>query len=157
MASWHAVFHLVPRRALATGGALTRATLASRPWWTDAVLPADVRTRLADIARGPVTQEPDGERWGPADGNQIILGMAEGRPASIRALVDVRRLDARFAAALLAFANSSSAVLVRDDGYVTPATAGGFGLAIRATPAWQSVQGPLSAIDPANVGRPDDE
>ena len=62
----------------------------------------------------------------------------------MRVRLDVRRPDAKFAAGLLTFVRVADAAIVRGDGKVIEPNAGGFGLALRSSAAWQFVKEPLS-------------
>jgi hypothetical protein len=143
MAPWLVTFHLVPRRTMASApGALTSAVLESTDWWASSATPADFGARLAAIAapaHGPVAGV---ESWGPPDGNGVDVHRRGGRVSRIVARVDVRKLDPKFSAALLAFVRSSQAVLVRTDGRVAEPTVGAFSGALRSDPAWQHANEP---------------
>ena len=158
MAAWQVEFHVVPKRALAAAPApLTADALRATPWWAAATLPAGYREWLDATAIPDRLPPPGLEAWGDAEGNRVEVSSAAGRVTGVRVLVDVRRLDAKFAAGLLTFVRAADAALVRADGLVVEPTAGGFGLALRGSAAWRAVQSPAALIDPARVGRPADE
>jgi hypothetical protein len=142
MAAWQTLFHVVPRRALTLEPqpALTAARLDAADWWADATLPHDYRARLSATAPAG-SQSPDRETWGAEDGNFIEVLLANGHVRAVRVRVDVRRPDAKFAAGVITFARAAGAVLVRADGSIVEATAGGFGLALRGSAAWRAVYG----------------
>ena len=142
MATWQADFFVVPRRALAAGPPLTAGALDATPWWAGVALPADYRERLGATAPRAPSRSPELEAWGAEDGNRVEVWSEAGRITSVRARVDVRRPDAKFAAGLLTFVRAADAALVRADGLVTEPTAGGFGQALRGSAAWRFVQDP---------------
>ena len=119
--------------------------------------PAGYREWLDATAIPDRLPTPGLEAWGDAEGNRVEVSSAAGRVTGVRVLVDVRRLDAKFAAGLLTFVRAADAALVRADGLVVEPTAGGFGLPLRGSAAWRAVQSPAALIDPARVGRPADE
>ena len=145
MAAWHVDFYLVPKRAIvAAPQPLNAAMLEATDWWADAALPADYHVRFdAILPRG--TSPSDAETWGATDGNSLEVWLRAGRPSRIRARVDVRRPDAKFAAGLLLFARAAGAALVRGDGSITDPTAGGFGNAMRGSLAWRFVYSAATA------------
>jgi hypothetical protein len=116
-------------------------------WWAGIGLPADYRTRFNAFASASQSPLPDVETWGADDSNHIEVWSAEGRPIRVRARVDVRRPDAKFAAGLITFARAAGAALVRVDGSVIEPTAGGFGQALRESAAWRYVQDRRVRID----------
>ena len=157
MAAWQADFVVVPKRALAAGPPLLTAdALDATPWWAGGGLPADYRERLDATAPRAPSWSPDLEAWGTEDGNRVEVWSEAGRVTSVRARVDVRRPDAKFAAGLLTFVRAADAALVRADGWVTEPTAGGFGLALRGSAAWRFVQDPRAYLDRIRAGGPAD-
>ncbi|HET7457847.1 MAG TPA: hypothetical protein VFJ74_09340 [Gemmatimonadaceae bacterium] len=158
MALWQTDFFVVPKRALAAAPApLTADALDAASWWAGAALPADYRERLDAAAPRVASSSPEIEAWGADDGNRVEVWREQGRVARVRARVDVRRLDAKFAAGLLTFVRAADAVLVRADGRVTEPTAGGFGLALRGSAAWRFVQDPRGALDRLRAEPLDDD
>ena len=157
MAAWQADLYVVPKRALAAAPPpLTAAALDATEWWAGAALPADYRARLAAAAPPAPSWSPALEAWGPEDGNRIEVWSEAGRITDVRARIDVRRPDAKFAAALLTFVRAAEAALVRADGWVTEPTAGGFGLALRGSAAWRFVQDPRAYLGRIRAGGPAD-
>jgi hypothetical protein len=108
-------------------------------WWAGAALPPDYRARF-NAMTSPAESSPDLETWGAEDSNRVEVRLVDGRPIRVRARVDVRRPDAKFAAGLITFARAAGAALVRADGTAIEPTAGGFGLALRESAAWRYVQ-----------------
>ena len=157
MAAWQADFYVVPRRALAAAPPLlTSDVLDEIEWWAAASLPADYRERLAATAPPAPSRSPGLEAWGAEEGDRIEVRSAGGQTTSVRARVDVRQPSAKFAAGLLTFVRSADAALVRADGWVTPPTAGGFGLALRGSAAWRFVQDPQAYLGRIKAGGPAD-
>ena len=158
MAPWLVTFHVVPHRAMASApGALTPAVLASTDWWESSTTPTNFGARLATIA-APVPDPVAGvESWGTPDGNGVDVHRRGGRVSRIVARVDVRKLDPKFSAALLAFVRSSQAVLVRSDGRVAEPTVGAFSGALRGDPAWQHANEPAPMRIVNGVLEDDDE
>jgi hypothetical protein len=140
MAAWHTEFHVVPKRVLAAAAPpLTADVLESVEWWAGVALPTDYRERLGAAAPPALSASPGLEVWGGEDGNRIEVRSAAGSATSVRARLDVRQPDAKFAAGLLLFVRASNATLVRADGWVTDPTPGGFGIALRGSEAWRVV------------------
>ena len=158
MAPWLVSFHIVPHRAIASApGALTPAVLGSTDWWSSGAMPADLSARLATIAAPAAGPTAGIESWGPPDGNGVELHRRGGRVSRIVARVDVRKLDPKFSAALLAFVRSSQAVLVRADGRISEPTVSAFSGALRSDPAWQHANEPAPMRIVNGVLEDDDE
>lgn len=138
VAAWQVEFVIVPRRALAVAPTpLTPAVLEETQWWTSAPFPKDYQRRLAPVGAPARTIAPGVESWGDELGNRVDVVVVDGRVSSARALVDVRRLDARFGATLLGFVRSSNAALVRTDGVVVEPTIAAYAAALRGSSAWR--------------------
>lgn len=158
MAPWHVDFHIVPTAALGrAAGAPTRDVLATTQWWHGTRAPVDLHAQLDAVAPGRAAAGPDIERWGSEQGNHVDVRSADGEVRTIVARVDVRRLDARFAAALLGFVRSAGATLVRRDGSVVGPTIGAFAAALRGSTAWSHANDPATwlASRPADEDDPD--
>jgi hypothetical protein len=147
MAAWQVELYILPRRALVRAPQpLTHALLAQTEWWKGSVFPRDYVTRLnALTALAPVSDKAL-TRWGPPDGNAVEVTMGEGRVARVRALVDVRKLDSRFGAALLMFVRAADALLVRGDGMVVEPSIDTFARALRGSAAWRYASDPLAFL-----------
>jgi hypothetical protein len=115
-------FRVVPRLALKGGG-----TVAG-------LMPAD-------SASLSVHKLPTG-----TETNQIEVRSENGHVVGVTARVDVRRLDSKFGASLLQFAQTAQAVLVRSDGLVVEPVAGAFAAALRGSKAWRYANDPASFI-----------
>ena len=138
MAVWQVDFHIVPLRALATAAQpLTPATLDDAQWWKRANFPRDYKARLGGVAVLGKSPRAELERWGEEDGNRIDVWSADGEVSTVTARVDVRRLDSKFGAALLAFVRAIGAVLVRQDGLVVQPTINAYSGALRSSTAWR--------------------
>src|SRR5688572_3634650 len=109
MAVWQVDFYLVPRRAVTAITDRTPAALDATDWWATAAFPPDYRKRLATVAPLTPSSSTDLEMWGREDGNRVDVWSDGGRVRSVTARVDVRRLDSRFGAALLAFVRAAGA------------------------------------------------
>jgi hypothetical protein len=131
--------------------------LGTLAWWAGVELPPDYRARLAATATPAAAAGNDVEIWGPQDANYIEVLNEAGRPIRVRACVDVRQPDARFAAGLITFARAAGAALVRADGSVIEPTAGGFGLALRESAAWRYVQDRRLGSSAVHIDRSDAE
>ena len=139
----HVDFEIIPNMALRGGsGVPDPDTLASTPWWQGVPLPTDFRSWLD--AMGPKRDVPGSETWGQPNGSRMEVRSSARGVATIRARVDVRRLDARFAAALLVLVRQLGATMVRRDGVVIEPTIGAFGAALRGTAAWRSSNDPVT-------------
>jgi hypothetical protein len=155
MAPWQVMFQVVPHRAMAGApGALTRHVVQTADWWGIGVVPRDLLERLAAVATPAATAGAGVERWGSAEGNSVEVHRINGRVSRITACVDVRKLDAKFGAALLGFVRSAQSVLIRDDGWVAEPTVSAFSHALRGHPAWSFASEPA----PLRIARePDDD
>jgi hypothetical protein len=143
MAAWQVDFYVVPKRALAAAPpVLTADVLAHYAWWSGVTLPADYRDRLTATVAPARPWASALEAWGTEDGNCIEVWTDAGRVTRVRARVDLRRLDSKFAAGLIAFARAADSALVRADGWVTEPTAGGFAQALRGSVAWRRMPKP---------------
>lgn len=141
MAAWQVEFFIIPRRALESSPSpIPAQMLDSVAWWAGVPLPAAYRARLGVAATPVPSSTPEVEAWGAADQNYVEVSSEAGRPVRVRARVDVRQPDAKFAAGLITFARAAGAALVRADGSAIEPTAGGFGQALRESPAWRHVQ-----------------
>ena len=146
MAPWQVSFQIIPHRAMkAAPRALTAAVVRGTDWWGVGVVPPDLRERLAAVAGPAARTTPGVERWGTAEGNGIDVHLVGTRISRIVAHVDVRKLDSKFAAALLGFVKSAQSVLVREDGWVAEPTVGAFSGALRSDPAWKFAAEPAIA------------
>lgn len=126
----------MPRRAFGVAPpVLTPAALGATDWWATAPFPPDHRMLLDGIGR--IIESPGAEAWGEDDGNQVRVVSAGGRVSRMTARADVRLLDARFGAALLMFARTADAMLVRSDGLVVEPTIAAYAGALRSSPAWR--------------------
>jgi hypothetical protein len=137
-APWQVTFQIIPHRAMvAAPRALNADIVRDTDWWGIGVVPPDLRERLATIAGPAARTTPGVERWGNVEGNGVDVQLAGARVSRITAYVDVRKLDSKFAAALLGFVRSAQSVLVREDGWVAEPTVGAFSGALRGHPAWK--------------------
>jgi hypothetical protein len=141
MAAWQVELYVIPKISLATAPSpLPIDMLDTVAWWAGAALPPDYRGRFSAMTSPTQAPSPDLETWGAEDSNRIEVSLADGRAIRVRARIDVRRPDAKFAAGLITFARVAGAALVRVDGAAIEPTAGGFGLALRESAAWRYVQ-----------------
>lgn len=150
MAAWQVEFFVIPKRALASAPVpIPSHMLGTVAWWAGVPLPPDYRARLGAVAVPVQSNTPDLESWGAKDANYIEVSNEAGKPIRVRACVDVRQPDAKFAAGVITFARAAGAALVRADGSAIEPTAGGFGTALRESAAWRYVRGSStrSAID----------
>lgn len=137
MAAWQVDFYIIPKRALSsTPTPLPRDMLETVKWWAGVALPVDYRARFAAALPTVKSASPDVEAWGAADANHIEVESEAGRAIRVRARVDARQPDARFAAMLITFARAAGAALVQGDGSTVEPNAGAFGVALRGSPAW---------------------
>jgi hypothetical protein len=179
MAEWQVEFHIVPKRALSGAPSLRAGLLDATDWWSSGALPPDYRERFASMAAptsadpstkftlseveglgmttGRRGESPELESWGPEDGNRVEVRSQDGRARSVRIRLDVRRPDAKFAAGVITFARVANAAIVRSDGTVIEPNAGGFGVALRSSPAWQFVKEPLGPSATGYRDLPDDD
>lgn len=153
----HVDFDIIPTRALRGGpGRLSADALVNTPWWQGVPLPPEFRSWLDGIAKRDPSRAPPSEMWGEAGGNRIeVISSDGGATTNILARVDVRRLDARFGAALLVLVRQLGATLVRRDGVIVEPTIGAFGAALRGTAAWRSANDPATWLA-AQSDDPDD-
>lgn len=142
MADWQVRFHVIPRRAFASGGAISASLPGDANWWAGSSLPADYQRRLSGITSPELAATPDLQSWGAPDGNRIDVVSEAGQVVSVSAYVDVRRLDSRFGASLLHFVRTANAVLVRSDGLVIEPQISAFAAALRTSPAWAFANDP---------------
>jgi hypothetical protein len=141
MAAWQVELYIIPKTSLATApNPLPVDMLETVAWWAGAALPPDYRARLNAMTSPAQSPSTDLETWGAEDSNRVEVQLADGRPIRVKARVDVRRPDAKFAAGLITFARVAGAALVCANGSAVEATAGGFGLALRESAAWRYVQ-----------------
>jgi hypothetical protein len=157
MAAWQVRFHVLPRSAFAKAAPLTSATLDETAWWANATLRADYGTRIAAAAAPLVAIDPDVEVWGPAEDNRVEVRSAGGRVRSVRAWVDVRRLDSRFGAAFIDFVRKVDAVLVRGDGLVVEPTIAAYAGSLRTSNAWRYASDPAAHLAAQAVDDEDDD
>lgn len=144
MAAWQVDFYIIPRRALASHGALDSSELDRTPWWKIHTLPADYQKRLGAVASAEPSQRADVQTWGSPDGNRIDVRSEDGRVRSVMARVDLRRLDSRFGAALLHFVRAADTVLVRRDGLVVEPQIASYTAALRTSDAWKFASDPAA-------------
>ncbi len=145
MADWQVEFHVVPQARVAGATApLSPAMLATSDWWGDRAIDAVQMERLGAIAPAAPSAGPDHRQWGSALGNRVDVWSREGRVQRIAVRVDVRKLDARFGAALLGFVRGSGALLVRADGAVVPPTIDAYSAALRGSRAWRFANDPAT-------------
>ena len=157
MAVWQVDFAIVPRRALAATPSVPRSRVIDEDWWSDEHLPPGYSQQLGTIAPAGSSATTDLQAWGKEDGNRVEVWFANGRAARMIARVDVRRLDAKFAAMLLQFARLANAVLVRSDGLVVEPQVGAFGAALRTSAAWQYASDPAAHFRSYSRSEDDDE
>ena len=154
-AEWQVEMYVVPSRALAAAPQpLGRAALADTEWWKGMAVPPDYRDRLTAAGDMVAASEPGLERWGQVEGNRVDVWSRQGEVRRIAVRVDMRRLDSKFAAALLFFARSSDAVLVRGDGMVVEPTINAFASALRSSKAWRFAN-PVVALAELDATDPD--
>ena len=144
MAAWQVAFHIIPRRALVSHGAVDSLHLDRTPWWTAHALPSDYQKRLSAIAPATPSSSAELETWGSEDGNRIDVRSDKGRVSAVTARVDVRRLDSRFGAALIHFVRAADTVLVRSDGLVVEPQIASYTAALRTSNAWKFASDPAA-------------
>jgi hypothetical protein len=138
LADWQVEFLVAPQARIAGASRpLAAATLDTTDWWDDRAIAAAQLERLGSIAAVAPAPGPDHQRWGSEQGNRVDVWSRDGRVQRIAVQVDVRKLDARFGAALLGFVRAVGAVLVRADGAVVPPTIDAFSAALRGSRAWR--------------------
>ena len=143
MAPWQVIFHVVPHRAMATAPrVLDAGVVATTEWWGAGSGASEARDRLRLLLGEPSRTTATVESWGTAEGNGVDVHLERGRIARVIAHVDVRKLDPKFGAALLGFARSMQAILVRADGWVAEPTVGAYSGALRGDPAWAHANEP---------------
>src|SRR3954471_23172755 len=126
MALWQVDFALVPRRALTTAAAELRdEAVLDVDWWADSVLPSNYAARIDAFASPAKSWADDLRTWGVEDADRVDIWSDGDSPRQMHVRFDVRKLDAKFAAGVLAFAKAAGAVLVRDDGWVAEPTVNG--------------------------------
>lgn len=157
MAVWQVDFQLIPRRLIATAADTTPLPLPESDMWGAVAFPSDYRTRLAAVAAPATTQQKDFETWGAEDGNRIAVWSTGGRVTRAMVRVDVRRLDSRFGAAILAFVRSAGAVLVRHDGRIVEPTIDAYAAALRSSDAWRFASDPAAFLASHSTSDDDDE
>ena len=155
MAVWQVEFAIVPRRVLAARPRVALPPVMDVDWWSAELLPPGYSQQLGAVAPPGASSAAERQTWGAEDGNRVDVWSANGKPARMSALVDVRRLDARFGAMLLQFARVASAVLVRSDGLVVEPNVGAFGAALRSSEAWRYASDPAAHF--ASYAEPDDD
>ena len=141
MKPWQVAFQLVPRPAAARAG---QQAPVAHAWTPDRPLPADFGRRVS--AAGLEAS---------ADGNSLEVKNHANGESTVHVVVDTRKLDPAFAAALLGLVRAVNGALVRSDGLMIDGTVGSFSKALRSSPAWAHVDDPTGLI----TGRPamDDE
>ena len=155
MAVWQVEFAIVPRRALVAQPPVAVPQLMDTDWWSVERLPSGYSQQLAAIAPPASSRATELQTWGEQDGNRIDVWSENGKPIRLTARVDVRRLDARFGAMLLRFAQIANAVLIRRDGLVVEPIVGAFGAALRSSKAWPYASDPAAHF--ASYSEPDDD
>jgi hypothetical protein len=84
--------------------------------------------------------------WGDESGNRVDVWSVGSRVKRVIARVDVRRLDSKFGAALIAFARTANAVFVRGDGLVVEPTIAAYAGALRSSSAWRYASDPAAFL-----------
>lgn len=158
MAAWQVELHIVPRQALATAThPLTADMVGGTDWWSAQRSPADYRGRLAAVASPGKSGEAAIETWGEEQGNRVDVWSDGGVVRRIIVQVDVRRLDARFGAAVLGFVRASNAVMIRGDGLVLEPTIAAFAGALRSSVAWRYANDPMTSLRSRTTAEEDAE
>jgi len=152
---WQVEFAIVPRRALAAQAHVPLQRVIDTNWWSAELAPAGYTQQLGAVAAPGRSSDAEHQTWGSDDGNRVDVWSEGGKPTRMTACVDVRRLDAKFAAMLLQFARIANAVLVRRDGIVVEPVVGAFGGALRTSQAWQYASDPASHF--ASYAQPEDD
>jgi hypothetical protein len=138
MAVWQVDFDLVPQQALRSAPQpITPAVLDATAWWAGASPPPDYRTQLDAVGSRGASHDADVETWGEEQGNRVEVRSNDGKVRRVIVRVDVRRLDARFGAALLTIVKRWGATLVRRDGVIVEPTIAAFAAALRGSSAWR--------------------
>jgi hypothetical protein len=150
MAPWQVEFIIVPRRAFAGTGTISRAAFAGTNWWAAYDLPSDYQRQLTNVAAAAAAASGDAtpqlQTCGPEDGNRIDVWFEHGRVSRVMARVDVRRLDSRFGASLLQFVRVADALLVRSDGLVIEPIISAYAAALRGSEAWRYANDPAAFL-----------
>lgn len=147
MAAWQVDLHIVPRQALATvAHPLNAAIVDATDWWSSQRILADYGARLAAVAAPGQSSDAALETWGEKEGNRVDVWSNGGRVARIIVRVDVRRLDARFGAAILGLVRAANAVMIRGDGLVLEPTIAAFAGALRGSAAWRFANDPAAFL-----------
>jgi hypothetical protein len=146
MAAWHAEFHLIPRHSVPARSDLAPASLENADWWAGAAFPTDYHRRLAEVAAPMSSIIPEHEVWGFEDGNHVDVWSQGGHVRRVKVLVDVRRLDSKFGAALLNFVHAAGAALIRRDGLIVEPTIGAYAAALRSSNAWKFASDPAAFV-----------
>lgn len=157
MAVWQVEFAVVPRRALTTTPRVPASRALETDWWSRERFPSGYSQQLAAFAAAGSASTAERQTWGEADGNRVDVWFEHGRAARMVARVDVRRLDAKFAAMLLQFARIADAVFIRADGLVVEPLVGAFGAALRTSSAWQYATDPAASFASYSDPGDDDE
>lgn len=138
MAVWQVDFELVPQLVLRSAPQpITAAVLDATAWWAGATPPPDYRTQLDAVAARGASRHPDVETWGEEESNRVEVRSEGGTVRRVIVRVDVRRLDARFGAALLTVVKRWGATLVRRDGVIVEPTIAAFAASLRGSSAWR--------------------
>ena len=138
MAVWQVDFELVPAQALRSAPQpLGAAVLDATAWWAGAAPPSDWRTQLDAVASRSASRHADVETGGDEEGNRVEVRSDDGKVRRVLVRVDVRRLDARFGAALLTILKRWGATLVRRDGVIVEPTIAAFAASLRGSSAWR--------------------
>jgi hypothetical protein len=146
MAAWQVDFAIVPRRALVHAGGTKTQPATDVDWWKADALPSNYQGKLAAVASPASSQSEELQSWGVEDGNRVDVWSVAGRVTTVTARVDVRKLDAKFAAMLLQFVRMAGAVLVRHDGLVVEPIVGAFAAALRSSDAWRFANDPAAFL-----------
>ncbi|MBC7896109.1 MAG: hypothetical protein H7066_11910 [Cytophagaceae bacterium] len=156
MALWQVDFELVPRSVIAPSADPGTAALQDANSWAAVAFPSDYRTRLASVAAPATASNKEFETWGPEEGNRVEVWSTGGRVTRAMVRVDLRRLDSRFGAALLAFVRGASAVLVRRDGRIVEPNINEYAAALRSSDAWRFASDPAAFLASQSTSDDDD-